>query len=767
MRKSKPSISRNILIRLNGNIDTIETQIQRKIDWLDDEYGIVKLTQTQIKQLPLNDGIVQMEEEQQLFPALESEIYSTEELLGVILSEKHLGLLEQLVKSQEAVVIVGKVLSRGNKGTVSTVNVIKAVNCLYHKAAKNQKDIKMHIPYTFSSQQVEKYSLYLSFIEKINNKSVKTVGTRQFPTAPESPLTAEDINLGRLCRESVLGSKLIIYYALYKKEFLKEDISIEQFCRDAEVAFTSYFYVLPNQREKFLQFYTTRIQTYWISVAYSPYTEASLEKANILSFHTNPTIPLTGTGIIVGIVDTGIDYLHPVFQYADGRTKILRIWDQTIWGNPPTDLYYGTEFTDVQINEALASQRAGRDPYIIVPSRDENGHGTYLAGVAAGSRMETPVGSFVGAAPDAQLAIVKLKEAFPYTKNLYNIQEVDVPIFMAIDVMDGIEYLYNLSEQLNQPIVILLGLGTNQGSHDRLTKYNPFLNRVGGEPGKVLVCCAGDEGNTQKHQRGIILETGQRARVELRVAEEERDFILEIWMQKGDKVSISLTSPGGETTGIIPARRLEIEEIQLLLESTKLLVMYDFVEFQTGDQRILISFNEPTQGIWVIELVGDSIVNGIFDVWLPRTDWILPETILLGASPSVTITDPGASDAFITVGAYDDVRNSLYSASSRGYSRLNQVKPDIVAPGVNILGPTPNGGFTSKTSTSAAAAIVAGASALLQEWGLKYGQAAFISTQQAKGYFALGARRNPQLKYPNTDWGYGILDFESIFNMLK
>ena len=161
----------------------------------------------------------------------------------------------------------------------------------------------------------------------------------------------------------------------------------------------------------------------------------SMDASGITRLHRQPYLSLKGSGILIGIVDTGIDYTHPVFLQADGTTRIVRLWDQNIQdGTMPEGIFYGTEYTQEMINEALASD----NPYDIVPSKDELGHGTVLAGIAAGS--EDKANDFTGAAPLAAIGIVKLKPAKGYLRS-YNLVKADVPAFQENDIMMGIKYL--------------------------------------------------------------------------------------------------------------------------------------------------------------------------------------------------------------------------------------------------------------------------------------------------------------------------------------
>lgn len=767
----------DILIHYQGDPTQLSSSLKADIQIIDDEFGYAKIKETEIKNLVQHPQILSVESNKLVMPSsLRKDFHRTNEfekntLMGIVLTPLQLQQIEHLNEKEGPMILIEMLSGRDPQGMIGSLDVILAVQKLREKGNKLGMNVKFYIPFHIvKNKQEEKESVFQAVLHKMSVNLMQPPSVRQNQPEEEQPiqpLTAEQLGLFSFCRNLLLpGFITLNYYIAYQSFFLSQNISLDTLCRSLVESFNTYYTVMPEQREDFLNHIRRFLQFFWISYLYSPYSIESLEAANILQFHTNPFLPLTGSGVIVGVVDTGIDYLHPAFQYEDGTTKIIRIWDQTIKGNPPQGGFYGTEYNEQQINEALQASRGGADPYAIVPSRDENGHGTFLAGVAAGRRVETAQGAFSGAAPDAELVIVKLKEASPYLRDWFAVQDVTVPLFQSSDVLAGIEYLYNLSLRLNRPLVVLIGLGTNQGTHDLEGRFQPLLMEIAKTAGVIMVCCAGNEGNTQKHARGILQRTGEVATIELKVAQGEKNFILNIWSQVADKLSIAITTPGGESTGLVRARRSEVQEVQFLLEATSIMIIFEFPEFQTGAEQIKVYFQNPTPGIWTIELYGDSIVNGIFDLWLPRSDWILPDTVFLEADADVTVTEPANSDAFIAVGAYDITNNSLWSGSSRGFTRTGQIKPDIVAPGVNIYGPVPGGGFATRTGTGAAAAVTAGASALVAEWGIKYGLSVPINTEQAKGMFALGARRDPLLRYPNQNWGYGILDLERIFRLL-
>lgn len=493
----------------------------------------------------------------------------------------------------------------------------------------------------------------------------------------------------------------------------------------------------------------------------APYAKAELSEAGILPFHTQPYVPLRGENVLIGIVDTGIDYTHPVFIYEDNTTKILSIWDQSIQGAPPDGFAYGTEYTQEQINEALKSE----NPYEIVPTVDTDGHGTFLAGTAAG--REDAGADFIGAAPDSELIVVKLKEAKQCLLDYYMANNAGIPVYQSNDLMMGVKYLTEQANRLNRPISIIVGLGSNAGAHDGSSMTSIYMLQVAKRMGRVVTIAGGNEGNTGHHHYTLFGKNQPSADVEINVAKDEEGFIVDIWGNAPDKISIAITSPTGEYIAKMPVRLNQSQKTKLVLEKTTVYIEYEMFEERTGDEHIIVRLEQPTEGIWTITLFGDLIVDGRVDLWLPRRNFIKPETVFLIPDPFITITYPAATIAVITTGAYNSQTGGLYLGSSRGLTRDLELKPDLVAPGVNVIGPLPNKQFGVMTGTGVAAAITGGASALLLEWGIIKGNDTEMDTQKVMNYLIAGARRNPNIDYPNREWGYGELNLIGTFESLK
>lgn len=486
----------------------------------------------------------------------------------------------------------------------------------------------------------------------------------------------------------------------------------------------------------------------------------SLEASGILRTQNQPALQLKGEGVLMGFLDTGILYTHPAFRTPGNRTRILRIWDQTI-PSPDNDgpFGYGTEYTKEQIDEALNSSA----PLSIVPSTDTDGHGTFVAGVAAGS--PDPVSEFVGAAPGVQIAMVRLKEAKPHYQEFYYFSG-DIPVFQETDLMTGVQYLLSLSRQMRLPLVLCIALGTNQGDHMGYTPLDISLRRLDSLPGFVTVVAGGSEAGKAHHYFGAVQNPAEPQSVEVFVQENTRGFFLELWGQPPELFSVGFRSPVGEVISRIPARLGQTEIIRFFLQDTRIYLNYDLVQSTSGSQLVFMRFDKPTPGIWTIDVYASNPQNGEFHMWLPISGFINPDVTFLSPNPFTTITTPGNSVHTITTVAYDAYNGGLYLNSGRGYTRNNQIKPDITAPGVNLTGPNLRNGYTTRTGTSEAAALTAGSCAQLLEWGMKLNDFQYFSGFEIKTFLIRGADRSPNLTYPNREWGYGTLNVYQVFSSI-
>ncbi|WP_124067367.1 S8 family peptidase [Clostridium sp. E02] len=500
-----------------------------------------------------------------------------------------------------------------------------------------------------------------------------------------------------------------------------------------------------------------------IPQCYSLQSYESLVASGVTSLRSIPALNLRGEGVLVGFVDTGIDYTNPVFLKEDGTTKIAAIWDQTIESGPYPELrfpaYYGTEYTADQINQALNST----DPLAVVPSMDVNGHGTMLAGIAAGS--ENKGNQFEGVVPDAELLVVKLKQAKKNLTDYYFIPP-DVICYQETDITWGVQYLINTADKLKRPLVVCIAVGTSQGSHSNNGLLPSLLRIVGDCPEVGITVAAGNEAQARRHYYSI-LDLEKTVTVELNVAPDEYGFTMELWGNPPMIYTLDVLSPSGEFVPSIPQRLFETKVVRFIFDQTVLYINYIMIEQDTGKQVIILRFENPVQGIWRFRVTGRGDLPGEFHIWLPSGDFISNDTFFFNSNPYTTITSPGNSLVPITVTAYDAATGALYPQSGKGFSTSNIINPDLTAPGVNVVCPTLNNEFTTITGTGAAAAHTAGIAAMIFEWGIVNNNYPRLDTVGVKKFLLRGAKRDRDLLYPNQNWGYGIVDIYNSYNIFR
>lgn len=468
---------------------------------------------------------------------------------------------------------------------------------------------------------------------------------------------------------------------------------------------------------------------------------------------------LTGRGVVIGFLDTGIRYDEDVFRNEDGSTRILGIWDQTIQtGEPPEGILYGTEYKREVIDQALRSD----NPRDIVPSYDENGHGTAIASVAAGSRLGNGL-RFVGAAPQADIVMVKLREAKPHLKDFFLVSQ-GVTAYAESDILVALRYLESYAISLVRPLVICFGLGTNFGDHEGHSIMADYLNQIATRRSRAVIVCGGNEGNSAHHYHGIPVDglTETTENVEIRVDGNENGFVAELWGSVPAKHAISIRTPGGEITPKVDFREQNSREFVFIYERTRVQVDHVLVEAGSGEELIFFRFINPTPGVWTIQVtISSNSAGNCFHIWLPISEFLQSGTYFLRPSPYTTLTEPSNVREVITTTTYNDANNSFWAESGRGYTRTGRIKPDICSPGVNlstILG--------RRTGSSMAVALASGASALFLEWAVVEGHQPRVESRELKNYLIRGAERSPGEDYPSREWGYGRLDLMGTFNVL-
>ncbi len=478
----------------------------------------------------------------------------------------------------------------------------------------------------------------------------------------------------------------------------------------------------------------------------SPLGETSNEDAGIAQVVENPDLHLSGRGVLLAFLDTGIDFTQAVFRTNTGESKILCLWDQTLEAGEGQNPAYGRAFSKAEIEEALGQD----DPFSLVPSRDENGHGTLLASVAGGSR----VGEFVGAAPDASLLVVKLRPVGQYYRKKYLLSPTDETLFSSVDVLLGIDAVFQEAERLGMPLVICLGLGSNLSGHDGNTPLEECLSYISRQVGRAVVTAGGNESNAAHHTQGKLPQTGTKETLSLWVGEESTSFLLSIFAPSYDTISLGMTSPTGEVISRIPFRVGLESHHHLNLENSHISISY----YRDSSSLLLVGFEDVKEGIWELTLYGDQIVSGLYYAWLPLTGQVSPRVECLRPVPEYTIVSPATALQSITTGAYNSKTGRLYVASSWGPTRLPRLSPDFVAPGVQVEGVGVGGSLLGGTGTSLAAAMTAGAAAILLEWGIVEGRQVAMDGETVRILLASAAAQTSGVTYPNTRWGFGRLD---------
>lgn len=472
---------------------------------------------------------------------------------------------------------------------------------------------------------------------------------------------------------------------------------------------------------------------------------------------------LNGAGCIVALIDSGIDYAHPDFCNEDGTTRILALWDQSILSGTvsrpenfpsvgednflqaPSGFTLGTEFPAEVINLAL-EQTTEQQRFAVCPSRDISGHGTHVAGIAAGNGRASG-GRYRGVAYESELLIVKLgnspSSGFPRTTEL----------------MQAVDYCMKKAAELRRPLVINLSFGNNYGSHSGSSLIETYLDDMANKGRVSIVVGSGNEGAAAGHTSGILSQ-GQESRIQIAVSSYESGLNLQIWKSYIDEMDISVVTPSGNVFGPILRQQ---QAVRFLAGDTSLLCYYGTPSPYSVYQEIYIDFlpenDFVTAGIWEIRLNPRRIVQGNYDMWLPGGGVINMGTGFLYPTETTTLTIPSTAAKVITVGAYDARFNQPATFSGRGFTRVtNLVKPDLVAPGVEIISCAPGGGYTARSGTSMATPFVSGSAALMMQWGIVEGNDTYLYGEKLKAYLLRGARHLPAYQeYPNPSLGWGTL----------
>lgn len=484
--------------------------------------------------------------------------------------------------------------------------------------------------------------------------------------------------------------------------------------------------------------------------------DESMRASCITTVQQNPPYRLKGEGVLLGIIDSGINYFHPDFRNEDGTTRIVSIWDQTIDGNPPQGFLQGTEYTREEINSALlqpnklAAQK-------IVPSRDDIGHGTHVAGIAGGNGRGSN-GKYRGAAPEAQFIIVKLGQP-DYEGFVRN-----------IEVMLAVKYVLEKATALGMPVAINLSLGSNRGPHDGSALMSQYLSDAATVWKNNIVVGTGNEGITRSHTAGSVTEGGTTS-FQFQVGEGNFNYSLSLWQNPIDRMAIKITSPGGKETPLIVYAQ---GPVSYILGDTQVYGSFAGPNPLSGNIEFALVLlprtqGEITSGPWTVTVYGQEIIEGHFDVWSTIAQEQEDANYFLTPIVEGTLTTPSTAEAVISVAAYNDETGQIAPFSGRGYARNEyRIKPDLAAPGVGILSAShTTSGYRMLSGTSMATPHVTGGAALMMEWGIVKGNSPYLYGENLRTYLIRGAIREDVKTYPNPLWGYGRLCIEQSLDILR
>ena len=474
---------------------------------------------------------------------------------------------------------------------------------------------------------------------------------------------------------------------------------------------------------------------------------------------------LTGRGVLVAVIDSGITYWNEDFRKSDGTTRIRYLWDQVL----------GQEYDETQINAALATG-SRQQALELVPSIDTTGHGTAVAGIAAGNGGAGGLAN-AGVARESDLLVVRLgtprTESFPRTTEL----------------MRALTYTVNKSIELQMPVAINLSFGNTYGAHNGTSLLERFLDNIS-EIGRNVICVgSGNEGASGGHVGGSVAVTGRGestltnivdridnavtdnvTRIELIIGNYETGINVQLWKEYTDRYLVTMVSPSGEAFTVDtdrPGKQIyQLDQTRILLYNgepapylTSQEIYFDLLP-EEGNRYV-------GAGVWTFLLQPVRTITGNYTFYLPSGTVRSASTRFVRTTPDVTLTIPSTASKVVTVGAYDPVYDAYADFSGRGYLYQEQVnsrtsdsfvKPDLVAPGINILAPDREGGYTPVTGTSFATPFVTGAAALLMQWGIVDGNDPYLYGEKVKAYLRRGAKPiRGENSYPNARVGYGAL----------
>lgn len=485
---------------------------------------------------------------------------------------------------------------------------------------------------------------------------------------------------------------------------------------------------------------------------------------SISQVKVNPYLNLTGRGVVVGIIDSGVNYLNKEFIREDDTSRIIYLWDQALEGTKSSNPYIGTVYSNDQMNKAIQAQIKGENPYEIVPSTDDVGHGTEMAGIIGARGYNERI---EGIANDCDFIVVKLLESPNYKKFLRENNLPSVPAYSNTEVLSAVEYLRVTANKLNRPLVIFFGVGSSEGSHDGYNITARYITSLSNRGGTVFVTGTGNQGNSEGHARNFIKNVGEIDTVELVVPQQLKAFSFYIWVQKPNRMALSIVSPTGEETGFLVSQIYSINTRNFYLIDTKVEIRGYDPEPLTGHQLYNLTFTDIKPGIWKFRLQAQYISNGRYDIWLNNKELLPPGMKFLQSVSENTLSIPATARNTISVAYYDGKTGGLLAESGKGFNTNGIIRPDIATVGTNILTISKDGKREVIASgSSVATAITAGSCALLIQWALVNANDLSVSSGRLRSLLIYAGDREIRGVYPNVDWGYGKLNVAEVFNIL-
>lgn len=501
-----------------------------------------------------------------------------------------------------------------------------------------------------------------------------------------------------------------------------------------------------------------------------PYTLLNLEKSEEspnLTAISKGNVPLDGSGVVVGLIGTGIDYLNPRFMDQQGKTRIISIWDQSISTGPvPKSFLYGTEYSREEIDRAILASQMGQNPYDIVRHKDEIGYGTTIANIIGGRKLNND-DLVESVAPNCEFIVVKLKESRMINKIHWGLEGYKGLMYDSVDIAASGRYLNQMQQMINKPLVMFLSIGTNLGAHDGSTLGERYVDFFAQGRTFSVATSTANQGASPICYKVTLSDKDLEKEISINIDKNQRNIFFSIYYSIPDKVSIGITSPTGETITNIPIEPINGEEVTVELGGTSIFVQYFLEGRITGTQEFNFVMRNLVGGIWRITIRKRYSVYGTVNIWLQQREFSIGSTGLLESTPYTTLMTPATANNIIVTSSYDEAANNIMKDSGRGFTADNRIIPTISLPGKNVLSVDLNNNPIVVSGSAVSGAILTGVVALLYQWGIVEKNDLSLYAAKIKSYLIQGAIREQGKTYPNEEVGFGVLSIEKMFGELS